>query len=65
VHNHVRLKTDRLPTVGCPDDEFCGALFDSYRFGPKMKINAKFACSRNQLINQVWVKKGEGTPPAM
>jgi hypothetical protein len=65
MHNHVRLKIERLPTMRRPNDEFRGVLFDSYRFGPKMKLNAKFARSLNQLINQVWVKKGEGTRPAM
>jgi hypothetical protein len=65
MHNHVRLKTDRRATVGCPDDEFRGALFDCYRFGFQMKVNAKFSGSLNQLINQVWVEIGKGTLPAM
>ena len=47
MHNHVRLKTNGIPEVGGPNDQFRRVLFDSYRFGPKMKVNAEFARSLN------------------
>jgi hypothetical protein len=61
MHNHIRLKHARLPRSHCPDRQLSGALFDSYRFGSQMNFNAKFASSLNELINEIWVKKGEWT----
>jgi hypothetical protein len=35
------------------------ALFDPYRFGSQMNVNAKVASPLNQLINEIRVKKGK------
>jgi hypothetical protein len=59
MHNHIRLKHVRLPSSHCPDSQLSGALFDPYRFGSQMNVNAKFASSLNDLINEIRVKKGE------
>jgi hypothetical protein len=61
MHNHIRLKHAHLPRSHCPDSQLSGALFDPYRFGSEMNVNAKFARSLNELINEIWVKKGERT----
>src|ERR1700674_4232587 len=61
MHNHLRLKRARLPRGQCPDNQLSGALFDPYRFGSEMNVNAKFASSLNELINEIRVKKGKRT----
>jgi hypothetical protein len=61
MHNHIRLKHARLPRSHCPDSQLSGALFDPYRFGSQMNINAKFASSLDELINEIRVKKGKRT----
>src|ERR1700681_343222 len=58
MHNHLRPKRTRLPRGQCLDNQLGGALFDRYRFGSEMNVNAKFASSLNELINQIRVKKG-------
>src|SRR6202022_1592933 len=50
VHNHIRLKRDRLPRGQCPDNQLTGVLFDPYRFGSEKNLNAKLASSLNELI---------------
>jgi hypothetical protein len=42
-------------------EQMTADLFDPYRFGSEMNVNAKFARSLNELINEIWVKKGERT----
>jgi hypothetical protein len=59
MHNHIRLKRARLPGGQCPDHQLSGALFDSYRFGSEVKVNAKFASSLNELVNEIRIKKGK------
>jgi hypothetical protein len=61
MHNHIRLKHARLARSHCPDSQLSGALFDPYRFGSQMNVNAKFATSLDELINEIRVKKGEWT----
>ena len=61
MHNHIRLKRARLPGGQRPDNQLSGALFDSYRFGSEVKVNAKFASSLNELVNEIRIKKGERT----
>jgi|SRR6267143_135045 len=41
--------------------QLSGTLFDPYRFGSEMNVNAKFASSLNQLIHEIRVKKGKRT----
>jgi hypothetical protein len=61
MHNHVRLKGTLLPRGQCPDSQLTGAPVDPYRFGFEMKVNAKFASSLNELINEIRVKEGKRT----
>jgi hypothetical protein len=61
MDNHFRLKRARLSRGQCPDNQLSGTLFDSYRFGSEMNLNAKFASSLNELINEIRVKKGKRT----
>jgi hypothetical protein len=49
------------PQRQCSDHQLSGALFDPYRFGSEMNVNAKFASLLNKLINKVRVKKGKRT----
>jgi hypothetical protein len=62
MHNHIRLKRNGLPSGQCLDGQLSGALFDPYRFGSQMNVNAKFASSPNELTNEIRVKKGKRTP---
>jgi hypothetical protein len=61
MHSHIRLKHARLSRGQCPDNQLSGVLFDPYRFGSEMNVNAKFASSLNELINEIRVKKGKRT----
>jgi hypothetical protein len=65
MHNHIRLKRMRLPRGQSPDNQLSGALFDFCRFGLEMKVYAKFASSLDELINEIWVKKGKWTRATM
>jgi hypothetical protein len=38
-----------------------GALFDFYRLGSEMNVDAKFASLLNELINKIRVKKAKRT----
>jgi hypothetical protein len=44
--------------LGQPNER---SSFRSHRFGSEMNVNAKFASSLNELINQIRVKKGKRT----
>jgi hypothetical protein len=61
MHSHIRLKRARLSRGQCPDIQLSHVLFDPYRFGSEMNVNAKVASSLNQLINEIRVKKGKRT----
>jgi hypothetical protein len=61
VHNHIGLKHARLLRSDCPDNQLTRALFGPDRFGSQMNVNAKFASSLNELINEIRVKKGKRT----
>jgi hypothetical protein len=65
MHNHIRLKRALLPRGHCLDNQLSGALFDPRRFGFEMKVDAKFASSLNELINEIRVKKGKWTRATM
>jgi hypothetical protein len=43
------------------NNQLSGALFDPYRFGSAKNVNAKFASSLNELINEIRVKKDKRT----
>jgi hypothetical protein len=61
MHNHLRLNRASLPRGQCPDNQLSGALFDPYRFGSEMNVNAKFASSLNELVDEIRIKKGKRT----
>jgi hypothetical protein len=61
MHNHLRLKRASLPRGHCPDNQLSEALFDPYRFGSEMNVNAKFASSLNELVDEIRIKKGKRT----
>jgi hypothetical protein len=65
MHNHIRLKRARLSRGQCLDNQLCGSLFDPCRFAFEMKVNAKFASSLNEPINEIRVKKGKWTRATM
>src|SRR6202162_213129 len=65
VHNHISLKHARHLASDCPDNQLTRALFDPDRFGSQMNLNAKFASSLNELINEIRVKKGKRTRATM
>jgi hypothetical protein len=65
MNNHVCLKRRRLPGGRCPHSQLTGTLFNSYRFGSKMKGYAEFASSLDKLINEIGIKKREGTLATM
>jgi hypothetical protein len=41
MHHHLGLKRARLARSQSPDNQLSGALFDPYRFGSEMNVNAK------------------------
>jgi hypothetical protein len=61
MHNHLRLERARLSRGQCPNNELIGAPFDPYRFGSEMNVNAEFASSLNELIDEIRIKKSEMT----
>ena len=61
MHNHLRLKRAPLLRGQCPDNPLAGALFNPYCFGSEMNVNAQFASSLNELINEIRIKKGKRT----
>src|SRR4029077_15612637 len=65
MHNHLRLKRERLPRGQCTYKQLTGDLFDPYRFGSEMNVNAKFASPLNELITEIRVKRGKRRRPTV
>jgi hypothetical protein len=44
-----------------PDNQLGGDFFDTCSFGFEMKFYAEFASSLDQLIDEIWAKRGKWT----
>ena len=65
MHHQVCLKCALLTRSSGPDNKVAGTFLYPFRFGPKLNVNAKFASSLNELINEFRVKERKGPRAAV